>query len=307
MRHFIKLICCLAILTTTACVSTKQYDSMQSQLQQQITAADDKLADCQQTFSTYQSTSSKENADLERQLRVSQQEGLLKDQQLRSLRDQIDDLKQQRDRQLAQMGDLTVLSKSANENIRNTLTQLEAKDKYIQSLHMAKSKADSANLALAVNLKEVLQEGIKDKDVEVRVDKTLVFINLSDKMLYQSATAKLTPKAQEVLGKIAQVLQSRSELEILVEGYTDNVPVKNSCVEDNWDLSAKRATAVVRTLQQRFGFNPDKLIAAGRGEYNVLASNTTAEGRAMNRRTRIMIMPKLHQFYDLLNPNTMPK
>ncbi|MCB0634660.1 MAG: OmpA family protein, partial [Lewinella sp.] len=187
-----------------------------------------------------------------------------------------------------------------------TLSQLEKKDKYIRLLQAAKSKADSINLALAVNLKSVLREGIEDEDVEIKVDKTVVFVNLSDKMLYQSGSSNITSRANEVLGKIAQIIQSRPELEVMVEGYTDNVPIKNSCITDNWDLSVKRATSVVRALQTTHKIDPNRLIAAGRGEYNALASNATAEGRATNRRTRIIILPKLDQFYDLLNPNNVP-
>ena len=201
------------------------------------------------------------------------------------------------------MGNLTVLSQSANDNIRETLSQLEKKDKYIRLLQAAKSKADSINLALAVNLKSVLKDGIEDEDVEVKVDKTVVFINLSDKMLFESGSSRITSRANEVLGKIAQILESRPELEVMVEGYTDNVPIKNACMDDNWDLSVKRATSVVRALQRVHKIDPNKLIAAGRGEYNALESNETAEGRATNRRTRIIILPKLDQFYDLLNPS----
>ena len=109
-----------------------------------------------------------------------------------------------------------------------------------------------------------------------------------------------------MLGKIAQIIQSRPDLEVMVEGYTDNVPIKNACVDDNWDLSVKRATSVVRLLQNTFKVDPNRLIAAGRGEYNTLASNTSDAGRATNRRTRIIILPKLDQFYDLLNPNNVP-
>lgn len=181
------------------------------------------------------------------------------------------------------------------------------KDKYIQLLQAAKTKADSINLALAVNLKGVLSEGLDDKDVEVKVDKTVVFVNLSDKMLFQSGSSNLTPRASEVLGKIAKIVESRPELEVMVEGYTDNVPIKNACMDDNWDLSVKRATSVVRVLQKNFNVNPNRLIAAGRGEYNTLASNSTDAGRSTNRRTRIIILPKLDQFYDLLNPNLAPK
>jgi chemotaxis protein MotB len=138
------------------------------------------------------------------------------------------------------------------------------------------------------------------------VDKTVVFINLSDKMLYESGSSKITSRANEVLSKIAQIVKSRPELDVMVEGYTDNVPIKNDCVQDNWDLSVKRATSVVRALQENFNVDPNRLIAAGRGEYNTLASNDTSEGRSMNRRTRIIILPKLNQFYDLLNPEKVP-
>ena len=195
---------------------------------------------------------------------------------------------------------------SANDNIKETLSQLQTKDKYIKLLQAAKSKADSINLALAVNLKSVLKDGIEDEDVEVKVDKTVVFINLSDKMLFKSGSYEILPKANEVLGKIAQIVESRPDLEVMVEGYTDNVPIKTNCIVDNWDLSAKRATSVVRALQTTHKINPNRLIAAGRGEYNTLATNDTAEGRAINRRTRIIILPKLNQFYDLLNPNNVP-
>ncbi len=222
-----------------------------------------------------------------------------------ALRTQIADLQKQREQQYSQVGDLTVLSKSANENMNQTIRQLEQKDKYIRNLMDAKSKADSLNLALAVNLKSVLKKGIEDEDIEVKVDKTVVFINLSDKMLFQSGSSQLTPRSSEVLSKIAEIIKSRPELELLVEGYTDNVPIKNSCIEDNWDLSVKRSAQVVRTLQKEYGVNPDKLIAAGRGEYNALGDNMTAEGKSLNRRTRIILMPKLNQFYDLLKPQTV--
>lgn len=230
----------------------------------------------------------------------------LREEQIRDLKAQIADIQAQRDKQLNQVTDLTKLSKSSTDNIKETLAQLEKKDKYIQLLQAAKTRADSINLALAVNLKGVLKDGLDDKDVEVKVDKTVVFINLSDKMLYQSGSSNLTPKANEVLGKIAKIIQSRPELEVMVEGYTDNLPIKNACLEDNWDLSVKRATSVVRVLQKTYAIDPKRLIASGRGEYNTLAPNTTEEGRSINRRTRIIILPKLDQFYDLLNPNKVP-
>ena len=231
----------------------------------------------------------------------------LRQEQLSDMRAQLADMKQLRDKQVSQVGDLTVLSQTANDNIGETLAQLETKEKYVRLLQAAKTKADSINLALAVNLKTVLRDGIEDSDVEVKVDKTVVFINLSDKMLYQAGSSNLTARSKEVLGKIAKIIESRPNLEVMVEGYTDTDPIRNSCIEDNWDLSVKRATSVVRVLQNEYGVDPNKLIAAGRGEYNSLAPNDTQANKSINRRTRIIILPKLGEFYDLLNPDMAPK
>jgi len=240
-------------------------------------------------------------------LKTDQKELSIRNEQIKDLKAQIADLKKQRDTQVTQVGDLTVLSQSANENIKETLKQLEGKDKYIQMVQAARTKTDSINLALAVNLKGVLSQGIADNDIDVKVDKTVVFVNLSDKMLYQSGSSRLTARANEVLGKVAAIIKSRPDLEVMVEGYTDNIPISNDCLKDNWDLSVQRATSVVRLLQKSHGIDPNRLIAAGRGEYNTLADNSSAEGRSINRRTRIIILPKLDQFYDLLNPAKVPE
>ncbi len=300
---FYLLLC--TTLSITSCVSNKKYTLLQSELD----AANKDLGECGVSLNDYMNRLSACQADksrLDNELRSAKSGSTAKDEQIKLLKDQLADVKGQRDKQLSQVGDLTALSKSANENIKETLSQLEHKDKYIQLLQTAKTKADSINLALAVNLKSVLKSGIEDEDVQVKVDKTVVMINLSDKMLYQSGSAGITSRANQVLGKIAQIVQSRPEVEVMVEGYTDNVPIKTSCMDDNWDLSVKRATSVVRALQKNHGIDPNRLIAAGRGEYNTLTSNATAEGRATNRRTRIIILPKLDQFYDLLNPNNVP-
>jgi len=292
-------------LSMTSCVAKKKFVSLQSEL----AAANKDLGKCGESLNEALAkitTCEKDKENLRSELNASKSALQLREEQIRDLRAQVEDFKTQRDKQLTQVGNLTVLSQSANENIKETLSQLERKDKYIHLLQAAKTKADSINLALAVNLKSVLREGLDDQDVEVKVDKTVVFVNLSDKMLYQSGSSNLTPKANEVLGKIAQIIESRPELEVMVEGYTDNVPIKNACLEDNWDLSVKRSTSVVRALQKNFKVNPNRLIAAGRGEYNTLATNDTEAGRATNRRTRIIILPKIDQFYDLLNPNNVP-
>ena len=281
-----------------SCVSKKQYDALQAELD---------LAN---------ETEAKSAADLNRlsrQLNTCEQErtrlsALLegREAQMEQLRDQLADARSQRDRISDQLSNVTVLSQSASDNVSETLQQLQGKDKYIQLLQAAKNRTDSINLALAVNLKGVLAQGIADEDVDIQVDKTVVFINLSDKMLYESGSYNITARANEVLGKIAQIVQSRPNLEVMVEGYTDNVPISTSCVKDNWDLSVLRATSVARALQTKHGVNPNRLIAAGRGQYNALATNDTAEGRATNRRTRIIILPKLDQFYDLLDPSKEP-
>lgn len=306
MKSFLKIaVFLLAGLATTSCVTKKQFLALQSELDK----ANEDLGKCGEDLNNYMnrlSACERDKENLRNDLKGSQNTLQIRQEQMDDLRAQLADCKTQRDKQLSQVGDLTVLSQSANENIKETLSQLEKKDKYIRFLQLAKTKADSINLALAVNLKSVLKDGIEDEDVEVKVDKTVVFINLSDKMLYESGSSKITSRANEVLSKIAQIIESRPELEVMVEGYTDNVPIKNSCIDDNWDLSVKRATSVVRALQNTHKIDPNRLIAAGRGEYNTLASNDTAEGRATNRRTRIIILPKLNQFYDLLNPNNAP-
>lgn len=296
----------LAGFMMTSCVSKKKFVSLQTELE----AANKDLGICGQNLNATMDKLSACETDREKlrgELGNNQNSLRLREEQIQDLRTQVADFKAQRDKQLTQVGDLTVLSQSANDNIKETLSQLEKKDKYIQLLQAAKTKADSINLALSVNLKGALKDGIEDKDVDIKVDKTVVMINLSDKMLYQSGSASLTPKANEVLGKIATIIQSRPDLEVMVEGYTDNKPIKTDCLADNWDLSVKRATSVVRVLQTKFSVNPNRLIAAGRGEFNTLADNSTEAGRATNRRTRIIIMPKLDQFYDLLNPNNVPK
>lgn len=287
------------LLGLTSCVPKKQYEELQarydrfetdiSQRDRELNAYAKKLADCERREASLQGKVEKAVAEV-------------------AIREeQIVDLKVQRDRTVEQVGDLTVLSQGANANITNTLKQLEGKDRYIRLLQNAKSKADSINLALAVNLKNVLKDGIDDADVDIKVDKTVVYINLSDKMLYKSGSYEITDRASEVLAKIAAIANSRPNLELMVEGYTDNVSISTNCINDNWELSVLRSTSVVKSLQEDFGIDPNRLIAAGRGEYNTLATNDTAEGRSTNRRTRIILLPKLNEFYDLLDPKKVPE
>jgi len=288
----------VVLVVQASCITKKQYAELGYALEtaeNNLSAKQYDLDECKKEKSELNSKLLSESVKLET-LKESKESIEV------SLRAQIDDLRKQREQQYSQVGDLTVLSKSANDNMNQTIRQLESKDKYIRYLMDAKSKSDSLNLALAINLKSVLKKGIDDEDIEVKVDKTVVFINLSDKMLFNSGSHVLTPRSDEVLVKIAEIIKSKPELDLMVEGYTDNVPIKNSCITDNWDLSVKRSAQVVRVLEQKYGVNPDKLIAAGRGQYNRLAENDTEEGRSTNRRTRIILLPKLGQFYDLLKP-----
>lgn len=289
----------IALMSTSCVVSKKKYTALQSELEQNDKAKKElegKLYASQNTVSSLEN----ENVNLRSSL-VGRQE------YIEELKVQLEDCKKIRDQQLTAVGDLTVLTQAANDNMKETLAQLERKDKYIHLLQAAKSKADSLNLALAVNLKGVLKEGLDDQDVNINVDKTVVMINLSDKVLFKSGSSDLSPRANEVLAKIAQIIESRPDLEVMIEGYTDSDPIKNACTKDNWDLSVRRSTAVVRALQGNFKINPNRLIAAGRGEFNALVPNDTPENKALNRRTRIILMPKIDQFYDLLNPNNVPE
>jgi chemotaxis protein MotB len=288
----------LALLFLASCVSKKKFLAVQNDLN----LCNEQLGKCGESLNDYMNrlqASENEKATL-------RAEQSARNEQVTDLRSQLEDCKQQRDKQLTQVGDLTVMSKGATDNMKATLDQLRAKDQYIYLLQAAKTKADSINLALSANLKTQLKDGIEDKDVEIKIDKTVVMINLSDKMLYQSGSANLTTRANEVLSKIATIINQRPDLEVMVEGYTDNVPISTECIKDNWDLSVKRATAVVRVLQSKYNIDPNRLIAAGRGEYNRLVANDTAENRSKNRRTRIIILPKLGEFYDLLDPTKAP-
>jgi chemotaxis protein MotB len=296
------LILFLAIgLGLSSCIGKKKYTSLQTTLDASNKDVNRLSGELSKMMKDLKSCNAKLTDS-----KVDAKELNLRQEQIQDLKAQIEDLKKQRDQQYNTVDDLTVLSKSANDNMKETLSQLEKKDKYIKYVQAARTKADSMNLVLAVNLKSVLKDGIEDNDIEVKVDKTVVFINLSDKMLYSSGSYKLTARASEVLGKIAKIIESKPNFEVMIEGYTDNDPISKECVDDNWDLSVKRSTSVVRELQNKYNINPDRLIAAGRGEHNALVPNDSPANKSINRRTRIIILPRLDQFYDLLSPSNIP-
>ena len=218
-----------------------------------------------------------------------------------SLKDKVAYLVKGNDEKLVQIGNYAVLSKKASENINKTLEQLSSKDAYIKRIQAANTKRDSLNLVLAANLKSVLQNGINDQDVNVKVDKTVVYISISDKLLFRSGSYRVSKNAATVLKKVADVINAQPHLDVMVEGHTDDKKVvKGASLKDNWDLSVKRSVAIVRLLEKKFGVSPERLIVAGRSEYQPLVPNTTKENRSKNRRTKIIILPKLDQFFDLL-------
>jgi len=209
MKVVLKVILMMVVIAgTSSCVSSKKFKN----LQEQYGAMQNDLDRCQEAESVYAKRldACQRDSDILKTSLASANTSLeLRQEQLDDMRAQLADMKQLRDKQVSQVGDLTVLSQKANDNIGETLAQLETKEKYVRLLQAAKTKADSINLALAVNLKTVLRDGIDDSDIEVKVDKTVVFVNLSDKMLYQAGSSNLTPKSKEVLGKIAKIIESR--------------------------------------------------------------------------------------------------
>lgn len=217
-----------------------------------------------------------------------------------TLQQRVSDLKDDKKKTLEYVDNLTVLSKSASDNIKQTLSQMAKKDEYIRHVQRAMTRKDSINLALGFKLKEVLNDGLNDQDIQVNVEKTVVYISIADKLLFRSGSSVVSERAKDVLGKVAKVVSAQPELEVMIEGYTDSNPISTKCVKDNWDLSVQRAASVVRVLQNDFAIAPDRLIAAGRSEYKPLESNETVAGRARNRRTRIVLLPKLEQFFELL-------
>jgi len=207
-----------------------------------------------------------------------------------ALEEQVADLRKSND-------NLTVLSAKGASNIEKTLESIKEKDMKISRLQDALTKKDSITLAVVTSLKR--EVGINDPDIEINVEKGVVFISIADKLLFQSGSYNVTSRAKEVLAKVAKVVNSKPDFECMVEGHTDNVPYASGVLLDNWDLSVKRSTSIIRVLQT-LGVNPAQLIAAGRADYVPLVDNTTAENRAKNRRTRIVVLPKIDQFYDMV-------
>lgn len=254
-----------------------------------------KLTEANNRYNRLDSTYRALQADLQRaQDSTAKYKGMSK-----SMGIQLAQQKTSNDQMVNQLKDLSVISGSQAESIKKSLESLSSKDAYIQNLQSAIARKDSLTMNLVMNLKGAIGN-LNDKDINIKVDKGVVYIDISDKLLFVTGKYEVTQQAKEVLGKVAKVLMNQPEIEFMVEGHTDNVPYRQGVLLDNWDLSVKRATSVVRILQNEYGIPPAKMTAAGRGEYVPLNDNSTDAGKAANRRTRIVILPQLDQFFKLL-------
>jgi chemotaxis protein MotB len=268
----------LSVILVSSCVSKKQYVALEATQAQ----TKDELLKTETTLQKYLIEKEKQET------------------KLASLNEQIKYFKEDKKTALKQVENLTVLTQSSSENIKNVISQLNEKDKYINGIRTAMTQKDSINLALKYHLTKNLTDGIQDEDIEVNVEKTVVFISISDKLLFKSGSYNVNDKAYSVLEKIAKVVKDQPKMDVMIEGHTDNTPIKRNLIQDNWDLSALRATSITRILQYKYGVKPQRLIAAGRSQYIPLAPNDSAENKSKNRRTKIIIMPELNQFFNLL-------
>ena len=280
------LLASVATLFLFSCVSSKKYKTIETQYiesQNQNRQLQTDLSTCNDDKSALQ----------------RQKSGLETD--IANLNKQMEFLKQNNTQALKQLEDLSVITASQAESIKKSLENIGAKDNYIQTLQQQMARKDSLNMVLVMNLKGAVGN-LDDQDINIKVDKGVVYIDISDKLLFKSGKYEVTNEAKTVLGKVAAVLKNQPDIEFMVEGHTDNVPYRSGILLDNWDLSVKRATAIVRMLQTQYGLDPAKMAAAGRGEYKPVTENSTPEGKATNRRTRIVILPQLDQFFKLLEP-----
>src|ERR1035438_677222 len=278
---------CVAMpLLLISCVSSKKFKAAQTaydQLQVKYKTDLGNCDDAKNDLANQKAALESDNAGLKKRITDQDQ--------------QIDYLKANNTAVLTQLQNLSVLTSSQAESIKKSLDNIGAKDSYIQNLQASLAQKDSLNMVLVMNLKGAVGN-LDDKDINIKVDKGVVYIDISDKLLFKSGRYEVTSKANEVLGKVAQVLKNQPNIEFMVEGHTDNIPFKsNGVLLDNWDLSVKRATSVIRILQHKYGIPPAHMTAAGRSEYFPVTTNDSPEGRAANRRTRIVILPQLDQFF----------
>ena len=260
-----------------SCVSSKKYKALGSKYE----------------------SAQKGDKDCNDQLQKAQADNIAMTKERAALQAQIDYLKKNSNQVLGALQDMSVLSSKQAESVKQSLESINKKDAYIMNLQSAIARKDSLNMILVMNLKSSLKD-VNDKDINIKVEKGVVYVDISDKLLFNSGKYAVTDNARKVLGKVADVLNAHPDIEIIVEGHTDNVPMHTSCIEDNWDLSVKRATSVVRILENQYKIAPSRMTASGHSKYVEVASNTTESGRALNRRTRIIILPQLDQYFKLM-------
>jgi chemotaxis protein MotB len=272
-----------------SCVSTKKFKEMQAKMQGRFDSLSAEYAKLQGEL---------KNCNDQTASLTSKNTGL--QGQIDELNKQISFLRENNTQALKQLEDMSVISGAQAESIKKSLDNIGAKDAYIRDLQQAMAHKDSLNMALVTNLRGAVGSA-NDSDINIKVDKGVVFIDISDKMLFKSGSFIVTKGAKDVLAKVAAVLKNQPDVEFMVEGNTDDKVYRgHPDLVDNWDLSCKRATSVVRILAKTYGIPPAKMTAAGRGEFVPLMPNDTKEGRAANRRTRIVILPQLDQFFNLL-------
>ncbi|MEO6191111.1 MAG: OmpA family protein [Saprospiraceae bacterium] len=285
-------------IALTSCVSSKKYKMSQAEnesLRTSVNKCKDDLSSC---------LNSKDELVTQYKSKISEIENGVsnRNEKIKTLEDQVDFLKRNNNNLLDRLSDLSIVSKAGAESIKKSLEVMNEKDNYIKDLTKAVNKKDSLNLALVLNLKKSLGDTPSD-DVTIEVKKGVVYISLSDKMLFKSASSVINEQAGSTLEKIAKILNEQTDIDILIEGHTDNVPINTDCVADNWDLSTKRANSIARLLQRKYNVDPSRITAGGRSEYSPKTSNDTDQGRRINRRTEIIILPKLDQFFKLMTPS----
>ena len=267
-----------------SCVSSKKYSSLNTDYQKSLSS--------QKTCNDLTDKLKNDNATLS-----GTNEGLIRQNKL--LDEQVEYLKKSSNQVLSTLQDMSVLSNKQAESMKESMKTISERNSYIKDLQSAINRKDSLNMILVTNLKSCLTD-VNDQDINIKVEKGVIYIDISDKLLFNSGQYIVTDNAKQVLGKIAKVLNAHPNIDLMVEGHTDSIPIHNAVIADNWDLSVKRATSVVRILQNQYKIDPKRMSAAGHGKYDPIASNETSNGRALNRRTRIIILPQLDQFFKLL-------
>lgn len=292
LKHLSVFISCALLVS---CVGSKKYKN----IQQEYATLSNKYTQLQSDLKNCEDDRLKANSSIQ----SMQSANDYQKQQIGSLNDQVEFLKKNTNQMISNLKDLSVISDKQAESVGKSLDKLSERDAYIKDLQGAMARKDSLNMILVMNLKGALSD-ISDSDIDVKVEKGVVFISISDKLLFSTGKYDINPNAKKVLGKVATVLNNQPNLEFLVEGHTDNVPISGPFIKDNWDLSAMRATSIVRVLQTDYHIDPKRMTAGGRSEYVPVQGNETASGRAANRRTRIVVLPQLDQFFQLLEANT---